>query len=177
MAWTRSLLIIGFFQAVMLTGCTNDGSGQPVSPKIDMSKKRVPHEVKIEDLKFPEHFPKQVGLVASTKIYEQDSDRIVVTWDSRLTPKEVRDHYVVEFEKLGFGTEVKEPKGMLGENYEVRAHDKKHNIWHCVGVGKQRPESQVSCFIYSMTQKEVDEQNSREQKTGTSTKAEEKQSK
>lgn len=143
-------LLLGLLLGLLVTqGCGSWKSNQPVTPSVEFSKGRKIYKVDISKLRFPENFPKEISLLAPEKVYEQDLPSDLVTWDTRATPKEAVDHYVAEFQKLGLETFVSQPPNMPGENYQVHAFSEKHGKCFCVGIGKQRPESQVGCFVFA----------------------------
>ena len=151
--FSRWTLVCLLFTGLMFgSGCGN--SGQPVSPKIDLSKGRKTHEVDVATLHFPEGFPDNLELYRPAKIYEQDGKDQPITWDCLGTVVEVRDHYVAEFEKRDLEIKVIRHEDMPGENYEVVAFDSKSGLKFGVGMGKQREESGVACFVFGCDPKE-----------------------
>ena len=133
---------------LLFLGCGQQPNA-PSNPKVDLSKGRKTHTIDVSDLTFPAGFPKEITLLEPVQIYEQQMETDAVTWDTSATVQEVRDYYLAEFKKLKYETFVHQPKDMPGENYEIRAFDQEKGVYFGVGVGKQRPESGVSCFIFA----------------------------
>lgn len=133
--------------SLAVNGC-GGSSNQPVTATVDLSQGRKDVSVKVEDLYFPEGFPAEIELLKPVRIYQQTDPTDAITWDTFVSPKEFRDHYVEEFKKLGFEPQVVIPQGIAGECYEVQAFDQVQGQWHCVAVGQRESETQVSCFLH-----------------------------
>lgn len=145
-----SLLLIVFLYLSIFSGCQNQNANQPVDPKVSPMRRAQVDPLDQSKLIFPPGYPKEITLYEPVAIYEQDDENQPVTWDTTAAVDRVRDYYEKEFKRLGFETVIVKPKGMPGENYEVRAFDGKKNKAWCVGVGQQRPEGSVNCFIYAL---------------------------